>query len=259
MKKIIAVILALTLSLTVLAACKKTDAENSGANNLPKIKISSGTKEFKNAEGKVAYKVDYSVPELTTDICDEFSANAINNYINEFYLSHVFSFAENNVQNFRAEETEPRALSLAHEIKYQSENVLSVIFKTSYSKASTIVEARTFNLTDGSVISYEQLVTGNKTEAKEILLLSMKDDAKFSLSDKPLTDEQLSNFDSAFDPVNIYFTTASVTFVVNKSSVIKGIGAGAGVYEYSVDWNTAPSYGLVALPDELFPEETTAA
>lgn len=259
MKKIIAVILVLTLSLSLLAACKKPADGPSGEDGLPKIKITDEVKEFKNAEGKVAYQVEYSIPDLTTDVCSEFAAKFINNYINEFYLSPAFDFAEINVQNFRDEETEPRKITLTHEIKYRSENVLSIVFKTSYSKASTVTEARTFNLKEGSVISFDSLLNGTDSSAKETVLLSIKDDARNNFTDAPLTDEQVAKIDEAFDPVNFYFAENGIIFMFNKSSVISGLGATSGIYEYFLDQSWASSLGLISSPEEMFTEATTAA
>lgn len=259
MKKIIAVILVLTLSLSLLAACKKPAEGPLSENGLPKIKISDEVKEFKNAEGKVAYQVEYSLPELTTDICSEFAAKFINDYISEFYLSPAFSFAEINVQNFKDEEKEPRKITLTHEIKYRSKDVLSVVFKTSYSKSSTIIEARTFDLREGSVISFDRLLNGNSTSAKEDVILCIKDDAKTNFTDAPLTDEQIAKIDTAFDPINFYFADNGIVFMFNKSSVISGLGVSSGIYEYLLDQSWAYSLGLVSSPEEMFTEATTAA
>ncbi len=258
MKKIIAAVLALTLSLSLLAACKKPSDGPLSENGLPEIKITDEVKEFKNAEGRVAYQVEYSLPELTTDICSEFAAKFINDYISEFYLSPAFTFAEINVQNFRDEETEPRKITLTHEIKYRSNDVLSVVFKTSYSKASSVIEARTFDLREGSVISFDRLMNGTDSSAKEAVLLCIKDDAKNNFTDAPLTDEQLAKIDTVFDPVNFYFTDNGISFVFNKSSVISGLGASSGIYEYLLDWSWAYPLGLISSPEEMFTEATTA-
>lgn len=258
MKKIISVILALTLSLSLLAACKKPSEGSLGDNSLPEIKTADEVREFKNAEGRVAYQVEYSIPDLTTDICSEFAAKFINDYINEFYLSPAFNFAEINVQNFRSEEKEPRKITLTHEIKYRTNDVLSVVFKTSYSKASSVIEARTFDLREGSVISFDRLLNGTDSSAKENVLLCIKDDAKTGFTDAPLTDEQLAELDSAFDPVNFWFSDSGITFVFNKSSVISGLGATSGIYEYLLDWSWAYPLGLISSPEELFTEATTA-
>lgn len=257
MKKIIAAVLALILCLSLLSACKSDELSSSGA-KLPEIKITEEIKDFKNADGKVAYQVEYSLPELTTDVCSEYASTFINNYIKEFYLDPVFAFAEANVQNFRAEETEPRKISVSHEIKYRSENVISVVFKTAYSKASSVTEARTFNLKDGSVISFDELLRGTSDTAKEDVILCIKDDAKNNFTDAPLTDEQLAKIDTAFDPVNFYFTNYGIYFMFNYGSVLEGFGASSGIYEYCLEWAWANSLGLVASPEDMVNETTTA-
>ena len=185
MKKIIAVIMILALSLTMLASGKsdkpvKPDPEKA----LPEIKVTEEVKEFKNAEGTVAYKLSYSIPEFTDKNCEQHVADLLNKYVAEFYLDKAFDFAENNVQHFRAEEKAPREIKITHELKYHSEYIASIVFTTAYSQNSKIVEARTFNLIEGTVISIEEYFLINKPDAQAALIEQLKEDARYSFAEE---------------------------------------------------------------------------
>lgn len=263
MKKIIAAILVLTLSFTMFAACKKDENPDAasttaafGGEKLPEMALNKGVKEFKNADGKVVYKVEYSVPKLTTENCSAFSAENINGLITEAYLDVAFTFAQNNVQNVRAEETEPRIITISHEIKYRSDNLLSVIFKTAYSKSGTpVIQARTFNLAEGTVLNVEELYLKSISQTKAKLLDHIKKEAKYSLTEDALTDEQLAKFETAFDPINFYITDTSLVFMFDKSSVVAGLGANAGIYEIALNWSSVSAFDLISNPEELFLKE----
>ncbi|MBR2868935.1 MAG: hypothetical protein IKB88_07750 [Clostridia bacterium] len=253
MKKITAVILALVLSLTMLAGCKP-DESKAPEKTPTSIKITESVKEFKNADGKVVYKVNYSVPELTADFCEAHVADAINRYITEFYLDTAFSFAENNVKNIRPDEKEAREINVTHEIKYFSDNVMSVVFSTAYSKSGSIVEARNFNLKDGSVISIEQYFLLAKSEVREKLIAQLQADAKTGLLDTELTEDQLKVIETKFDPYNFWFDSLTVNFLYNKTDINPGLGLTAGVYELVIDPGTAITLNINADPEYIFAE-----
>lgn len=264
MKKIIAAILALTLIFTLFAACKKEEAPEDasttafGGEKLPEMALNKGVKEFKNADGKVVYKVDYNVPLLTEENCSQFSAESINSLITETYLDTAFKFAEINVQNVRAEETEARLITVTHEIKYRSDNLLSIVFKTAYSKSGQpITQARTFNLADGTVLNVEDLYLKSISQTKAKLIDYIKEESKHSFAEEALTEEQLAKFDTAFDPLNYYITDTSIVFMFDKSSIVEGLGANAGIYEFTLNWSSASAFDLLANPEEIFTEEET--
>lgn len=262
MKKIIAVILALALSLAIFSACN-SDKPNGGTGTnqgsaFPEIKITDEVKEFKNAEGKVAYKVSYNVPEFTAEVCEQSVADLLNKYIAEFYVEKAFEFAESNVKNFRADEKEPREIKITHEIKYQSDYIASIVFSTAYSKNSSIIEARTFNLTDGTVLSIEQYYLAGKAETKANLIEQLKENARYTLSETETSEEHLNNIAEKFDPISFWLDGTGINFVYNKTAIIPGLGATAGVYEIFVDWSIAGTLGLAFSPDYIFVEETTA-
>ena len=77
--------------------------------------------------------------------------------------------------------------------------------------------------------------------------------------DTLLTDEQLAKIDTAFNPVNFYFTEYGINFMFNKSSVIEGLGAASGIYEYTLEWPFTYPLGLIESPEALFVTETTTA
>ena len=251
MKKIVAVIMILALSLTMLASCKsdKPGKVNPDA-TLPEIKVTEAVKEFKNAEGKVAYKVSYSIPEFTNKNCEQYVADFLNKYIAEFYLDKAFHFAEINVQHFRAEETAPREIKISHEIKYHSDYIVSIVFTTAYSQKSKIVEARTFNLTDGSVIGIEEYFLINKPDAQAALIEQLKETARYSFTDTELTEDHLKNIEEKFDRINFWVEDTGITFIT------PGIGATAGIFELPVDWSIAGAIGLATSPDYVFVQET---
>lgn len=262
MKKIIAVILALALSLTMFASCNSDKPGGTVGNQgepLPEIKVTDEVKEFKNAEGKVAYKVSYSIPEFTAENCEQQVADLLNKYIAEFYLDKAFDFAEINVKNFKADEKEPREIKISHEIKYQSEYIVSTVFSTAYSKNSSIVEARTFNLTNGTVLSVEEYYLINKPDAQAALIEQIKENARYGFAETELTEEHLNNIAEKFDPISFWLDGTGINFVYNKTALVPGLGATAGVYEIPVDWSTAGSIGLAPSPDYIFVQETTAA
>ena len=256
MKKIVAVIMILALSLTMLASCKsdKPGKANPDA-TLPEIKVTEEAKEFKNAEGKVAYKVSYSIPEFTAENCEQYVADFLNKYIAEFYLDKAFHFAEINVQHFRAEETAPREIKISHEIKYHSDYIVSIVFTTAYSQKSKIVEARTFNLTDGSVIGIEEYFLINKPDAQAALIEQLKETARYSFTDTELTEDHLKNIEEKFDRINFWVEDTGITFVYDKTDITPGIGATAGIFELPVDWSIAGAIGLATSPDYVFVNE----
>lgn len=259
MKKIIAIIMILALSLTLFASCKSDETNGGGNevdNSLPVIKVSDGVKEFKNDEGKVAYKVSYSVPEFTAENCEQHIADLLNKYVTEFYLDKAFDFAEINVKNFRAEETNPREIKVSHEIKYHSDYIASVVFTTSYSKNSNIIEARTFNLTEGTVMNIEEYFLINKPDAQAALMAQLKDNTKYTFTDTELPEEKLNNLETNFDPINFWVDGIGITFVYNKTDITPGLGATAGIFEIPVDWSTAGGIGLAFSPDYMFIRET---
>lgn len=254
MKKIVAVIMILALSLTMLASCKSDKPVNSDA-ALPEINVTEAAKEFKNAEGKVAYKVSYSIPEFTDKNCEQYVADLLNKYIAEFYLDKAFHFAEINVQHFRAEETAPREIKISHEIKYHSDYIVSIVFTTAYSQKSKIVEARTFNLTDGSVIGIEEYFLINKPDAQAALIEQLKETARYSFTDTELTEDHLKNIEEKFDHINFWVEDTGITFVYDKTDITPGIGATAGIFELPVDWSIAGAIGLAPSPDYVFVQE----
>lgn len=254
MKKIVAVIMILALSLTMLASCKSDKPVNPD-DALPEIKVTEAVKEFKNAEGKVAYKVSYSIPEFTDKNCEQYVADFLNKYIAEFYLDKAFHFAEINVQHFRAEETAPREIKISHEIKYHSEYIASVVFTTAYSQKSKIIEARTFNLTDGSVMNIEEYFLINKPDAQAALIEQLKENARYTFAETELTDDHLKNIEEKFDPISFWIDGTGITFVYNKTDITPGIGATAGIFELPVDWSIAGAIGLATSPDYVFVQE----
>lgn len=257
MKKIIAVIMILVLSLTMLASCKSEKPVKPNTENaLPEIKVTEEVKEFKNAEGKVAYKVSYSIPEFTDKNCEQHVADLLNKYIAEFYLDKAFNFAEINVQHFRPEETSPREIKITHELKYHSEYIASIVFTTAYSQNSKIVEARTFNLTEGTVISIEEYFLINKPDAQAALIEQLKEDARYSFAETELTEEHLKNVEENFDNISFYVEGTGITFVYDKTDITPGLGATAGIFEIPVDWSIAGAIGLATSPDYMFVQET---
>ncbi|MBO5859851.1 MAG: hypothetical protein J6R20_08780 [Clostridia bacterium] len=261
MKKIIAIIMVLVLSLTLFASCK-SDKVDGGSNNndsaIPEIKVADGVKEFKNDAGKVAYKVSYSVPEFSAENCEQHVADLLNRYVTEFYLDKAFDFAEINVKNFRAEETSPREIKISHEIKYHSEYIASVVFTTSYSKNSNIIEARTFNLTEGTVYNIEEFFLQSKAETHEALMTQLKEGARYTFAETELSEDKLNNLEANFDPINFWVDGFGITFVFNKTDITPGLGATAGIFEIPVDWSVAGALGLAFSPDYMFVQETTA-
>ncbi len=245
----------LALSLTMLASCKSDKPVNPD-DALPEINVTEAVKEFKNAEGRVAYKVSYSIPEFTDKNCEQYVADFLNKYIAEFYLDKAFHFAEINVQHFRAEETAPREIKISHEIKYHSEYIASVVFTTAYSQKSKLVEARTFNLTDGSVMNIEEYFLINKTDAQAALIEQLKETAKYSFAETELTEDHLKNVEEKFDPISFWIDGTGITFVYNKTDITPGIGATAGIFEITIDWSIAGTLGLAFSPDYMFMQET---
>ena len=59
---------------------------------------------------------------------------------------------------------------------------------------------------------------------------------------------------AAYDPANIYITDSYIAFVSNKAKFADGAGAGAGIYEFIIDWNTAHAIGAISNPEEIFAE-----
>ena len=256
MKKIVAIIMILALSLTMLASCKsdspvKPDPEKA----LPEIKVTEEVKEFKNAEGKVAYKVSYSIPEFTDKNCEQHVADLLNKYVAEFYLDKAFNFAEINVQHFRPEETSPREIKISHEIKYHSEYIASIVFTTAYSQKSKIVEARTFNLVEGTVIGIEEFFIINRSDAQAALIEQLKENARYSFTDTELSEERLKNIEEKFDRINFWVEDTGITFVYDKTDITPGVGATAGIFEITVDWSIAGTLGLAFSPDYIFVQE----
>ncbi len=253
----------LAISLVTFASCNSDKPNGGNGGNqgspLPEIKITTDVKEFKNDAGTVAYKVSYSIPEFTAENCEQHVADLLNKYISEFYLDKAFDFAEINVKNFKAEEKSPREIKISHEIKYHSEYLVSVVFSTAYSQSSSMVEARTFNLTNGTALSIEEYYLINKSDAQAALIDQLKENARYSITETELTDEHLNRITEKFDPISFWLDGTGINFVYNKTAIIPGLGATAGVFEIPVDWSVAGSIGLAPSPDYIFVQETTAA
>ena len=265
MKKIIATLMIAVLTLTMFAACGKNGDDSSaepttqyGGVKLPEFPSKKETKEFKNESGKVVYKVEYKVPELKAEDTSEAAAAIFNNYIDVTFLQPVLAFAENNVKNVRENETEPRTIKVSYEIKYRSENILSVVFSTAYSSKNQIVSAKTFNLNEGTVINAEEFFTQDKDATKKAVLEYFLPDAKnlvvatdgmTNKEKEALAAEKLS---AAYDPTNFFITDSYIAFVCNKTSFADGVGAGAGIHEFIIDWNTASALEALPNPEDLF-------
>ena len=262
MKKIIATLMVAVLTLTMFAACGVKDnktpvAPTVAGSKAPEFPSKTETKEFKNESGKVVYKVEYKVPELSGESYSEATAAIFNNYIDQTYLQPVFSFAENNVKNVRDTETEPRTIKISYEIKYMSDNILSVVFSTAYSSQNSILDAKTFNLVEGTVINAEEFYDGDKEAAKTAVLKYFLDDALKLIDTTDMTAEKAKELAAeklaaAYDPSNIYITDSYIAFVCNKTKFADGVGAGAGIHEFILYWNSAPSINVIPNPEDIF-------
>ena len=168
----------------------------------------------------------------------------------------AFDFAEANVKNFRADEKQPREIKISHEIKYQSDYLVSIVFSTAYSKNSSIVEARTFSLTSGTPVSIEEFYLINKPDAEAALIEQLKENARYTLAETELTEEHLNNIAEKFVPISFWLDGTGINFVYNKTSIIPGLGATAGVCEIFIDWSIAGTLGLAFSPDYIYVQET---
>ena len=266
MKKIIAALMVAVLTLTMFAACSKnteapaeTTTQYAGPRQ-PDFPNKKETKEFKNESGKVVYQVEYSVPVLSGENYSEAAAAIFNNYIDQTLLAPVFKFAEDNVKNVRENETEPRIIKISYEIKYLSDNILSVVFSTSYSSQNSILNAKTFNLNEGTVINAEEFFGSDREATKKAVLDYFLDDAtRLITKTEDMTAEQIETLAAEklaadYDPANIYITDSYIAFVCNKSKFADGAGAGAGIHEFVLDWNTGYVLGALSNPEDLFAE-----
>lgn len=272
MKKIIAALLIATLTLTMFAACgnKKDEGEtettkyglapsHNGEVVKPYAKFdsnSTGVKEFKNADGKVVYKVEYNVPWLDDSFSEEAKIQ-FNNYIQTEFLDKAFGDAERNVQNVRPTETEPRTIKISYEPIYRLDNVLSVAISTSYSSQSTISVYRTFNLNNGFVLHAEEFFTKSIEETKagifETLLSEaatlLPENSEMSAEDKnALAAEKLA---SEFDSASFYITDSYIAFVYYISAFKDGVGHGAGTHEFILNLSTCSYLGISNDPSVL--------
>lgn len=265
MKKIIAVLMVAVLTLTMFAACGKKDDDSAKKSSTtgyvakqPEFPSKTGTKEFKNESGKIVYKVEYKVPELKGEKYSEATAAIFNNYIEQTYIKPALDFAEINVKNVRENETEPRVIKISYEIKYLSDNILSVVFSTAYSSQSKMLDAKTFNLVEGTVINGEEFF-GNDTETvrKAVLEYFLPQAINLIAETSDMTDKEIKELAAeklakAYDPANIYIRDSYIAFVCNKAKFAEGVGAGAGVHEFILDWNTANTLGALSNPEDIF-------
>lgn len=265
MKKIIAALMVAVLTLTMFAACGKKDDEAAKepstqgyAAKQPEFPSKAATKEFKNESGKVVYKVEYKVPELKGEKYSEATAAIFNNYVEQNFLKPAFDFAEINVKNVREDETEPRTIKISYEIKYMSDTILSVVFSTAYSSQTNMLDAKTFNLVEGTVINGEEFFGSDIEATRKAVLeyflpyainLVAEDPDMTGKEKEALAAEKLA---AAYDPSNVYITDSYVAFVCNKSKFADGVGAGAGIHEFILDWNTANSLGALSNPEDIF-------
>lgn len=271
MKKIIAAVLIATLTLTLFAACgnKKSDEtettkyglapNHNGEPVKPYAEFDSNltdAKEFKNADGKVVYKVEYDVPWLD-DTYSEEAKTQFNNYIQAEFIDTALAFAENNVKNVRPDETEPRTIKISYEPVYKLDNVLSVVISTAYSAQSSINVYRTFNLDNGFVLHAEEFFTENVEETKEAIFDTLlpeaaallPEDSKVSAEEKnALAAEKLA---AGFDSASFYITDSYIAFIYNISAFSEGMGAGAGTHEFILDMTTCSNLGITNDPAVL--------
>ena len=267
MKKIIATLMVAVLTLTMFTACGKKernpDADSTTLNSglrQPDFPSRKETKEFKNESGKVVYKVEYNVPELKGEKYSEASAAMFNNYIDQTILAPAFDFAKINVKNVRDSETEPRTIKISYEIKYLSDTMLSVVFSTAYSSQNKFLNAKTFNLIEGTVINAEEFFGADRDATRAAVLEYFLPDAmNLVKKTEDMTAEQKEDIAkeklaAAYDPANIYITDSYIAFVSNKSKFADGAGVGAGIHEFILDWNTGHVLGTIANPEEIFAE-----
>lgn len=265
MKKIIAALMVAVLTLTTFAACSKKDGDVSAETatqgyvaKQPDFPSKEGTKDFSNESGKVVYQVKYKVPELSGEKYSEATAAIFNNYIEQNFLKPVFDFAEINVKNVRENETEPRKIEISYEIKYLSDNILSVVFSTAYSSQNKMLNAKTFNLVEGTVINGEEFFGNDKeTVRKAVLEYFLPYATDLIVRTDDMTDEEVETLAAeklaeAYEPANIYIRDSYIAFVCNKAKFAEGVGAGAGVHEFILDWNTANTLGALSNPEDIF-------
>lgn len=262
MKKIIAALLVAALTLTMFAACSKKAEESPsapttqyGGEKLPEFPVNKGVKEYKNADGEVVYKVDYNVPFIEEETYGKYSADVINKLITDDFLNETFASVEARAETEKLSANGPSDIKISHEIKYRSDNLLSVVFTTAYSSQYQIVEARTFNLKDGTALNAEQLFAKDIDGTKANLMDYFKGIYANIIKDVDLTPEQIEEkLETEFYSINFYITDSYISFIYNESDFKDGVGLGAGIYEFIGDWNSLASIGFVPNPEDIFAE-----
>lgn len=262
MKKIIIALLIATLTLSMFAACgakpeetSTTAVETTEKNELV-VPSKSGVEEFKNAEGKVAYKVEYTVPWLDETYSKE-AQTQFNNLIQSEFLNSAFDDAERNVENVRDTETEPRTIKVSFKPVYKMDNILSLVISTAHSSSSSIDVYRTFNLDNGFALHVEEFFTGDVEETKKGIFDALLEQAiPLIPEDSEMTAEERSalaaeKLAAGFNSADFYITDSYVAFVYYLSSFKDGVGNGAGTHEFVLDLNTYAYLGISNNPEEV--------
>ncbi len=264
MKKIISALLIAALMLATFAACgNKPDddaKETTASVNTVGIKLefnaNSGKKEFKNTDGKVVYKVEYSVPWLDKTYSEEAQVQ-FNNYVQTEFLDAAFNFAENNVKNVKPDEKDPRTIKISFEPLYKMDTVFSVKISTAYSSQSSIDVYRTFNLKNGFVLHAEEFFTQDVEETKKSIFEALAPEAASLLrEDKEMSSKEkealaLEKLAAGFESASFYITDSYIAFVYNVSDFQEGMGASAGTHEFILDLTTYSYLGISNNPEEV--------
>lgn len=264
MKKIIIAVLIATLTLSMFAACgtkpeesaATTSAGDAASKNELEVPSKSGVEEFKNAEGKVVYKVEYTVPWLDETYSKE-AQTQFNNLIESEFLNSAFADAERNVENVRDTETEPRTIKVSFKPVYKLDNILSLVISTAHSSASSIDVYRTFNLDNGFALHVEEFFTGDVEETKQGIFDALLEQALPLIPENSeMTSEERSalaaeKLVSGFNSANFYITDSYVAFVYYLSAFKDGVGKGAGTHEFVLDLNTYAYLGISNNPEEV--------
>ena len=256
MKRLICVFLAVTFILS-LGACrfsgKNEDDTNSYTspeekekeiekrNTLFRYSDKNYHEEFKDSDGKVAYIIDFTYPEISGKISEEGKA-AMTACFKQM-VADLRRDAQANADNHsdfmkRFNVTEPAVRIITYKVYYDDKDIISLIFSEKNSSdedVEPVAEGYTFSVAYGQRLKISSLYDTDATEEDVRRAIIDKANVSYSPNGVALDEEKIEIINSQYNEMNFVADDKGVTFLYSLDILSQGSRKGTYYCDISYD------------------------